>query len=461
MSALLDALDYAGSTLAKPGRAVRGLISGNANEGAAILPFSDSLGITDRANEVTGQGLLRQGGWSTGSTWGDALAGLGVEIATDPLTWFGAGIGNAVGRNLGKVAAASGPKYGTTIEDLWRMRPASSEGMQLGKFEKAIPGLPADNAYIDEFAGMMGGNVTPNTLARNQIAEAENMAEAINLGGNGQRLLTDSEAAYHGLRPGATAAEIPAVPSVFGPSPPPAWSNPAAPLTDHAAEIAASDRLRGHISAISNSPARDAILREIPPGSRTLGSGVEAIAFLTPTGDVVRVAPSVASATGRPVSETILQATRTAAMPAGAGTAMVERTPLASRVGDASLFRSRNPETMMTPMDVLRSEANAGGLNLWDAHLGNVGVAGNRPVIIDPGAVNTAGFRGAFQPVTQIAEPSAASNLLLRALGGDDAIRAAIEAGNTPSYTGRLTRLGAETGSAAGEGGRLIDRRSR
>lgn len=88
------ALGYALGALNKPGRAVRGVLAGRPSELANLIPFSDSMGITDPSKEVTGRhllehaGIIRPGdkGWAS---WG---AGLGADIATDPLTYasFGA-----------------------------------------------------------------------------------------------------------------------------------------------------------------------------------------------------------------------------------------------------------------------------------------------------------------------------------------------------------------------------------
>lgn len=91
MNALLDALQYGMDSLDKPGRAVRGGLAGRPDELAAILPFSDTLGITDPSRRVSGEDLLRDAGLRTGSETGDWLAGMGVEMALDPTNLVGAG----------------------------------------------------------------------------------------------------------------------------------------------------------------------------------------------------------------------------------------------------------------------------------------------------------------------------------------------------------------------------------
>lgn len=95
MPDFMEALDYLSKSLDKPGRAVRGLISGNTREGLAAIPFSDAMGLTDPSQSVSGRGLLEQAGiidkkpvGSDGFDVGD-VAGFGTELALDPLNWAG------------------------------------------------------------------------------------------------------------------------------------------------------------------------------------------------------------------------------------------------------------------------------------------------------------------------------------------------------------------------------------
>ena len=106
--ALLDTLGYIGSSLDKPGRAVRGLLAGKPEEALAAIPFSDAAGITDESNAVSGRGLLEHYGLlqpkqaDEGFGLGD-MAGMGAELALDPTNWFGAG---AVKKLIGLRGAA-------------------------------------------------------------------------------------------------------------------------------------------------------------------------------------------------------------------------------------------------------------------------------------------------------------------------------------------------------------------
>lgn len=96
-------LDYLLSAIGKPGRAVRGLLGGNFQEGLAALPFSDSLGITDPGQEVTSNDLVRQLAIDPDSNEG-TVASLGVGIATDPLTYMGGALARGL---LGRLAGKS------------------------------------------------------------------------------------------------------------------------------------------------------------------------------------------------------------------------------------------------------------------------------------------------------------------------------------------------------------------
>jgi hypothetical protein len=83
-------LGYLGEVLNKPGRAIRGLLGGNPRDALAILPFSDTLHITNPDNQVSGKDLLAKLGIlkPNDDTWLGTLAGVGTEIATDPLTYI-------------------------------------------------------------------------------------------------------------------------------------------------------------------------------------------------------------------------------------------------------------------------------------------------------------------------------------------------------------------------------------
>ena len=88
-------LQLLGETLDKPGRAIRETLGGNPLGFLNLIPFSDTLGITDPRNAPSGRDLLESAGIlgrnKEGFDFGDVL-GFGAEVLLDPLTFatFGA-----------------------------------------------------------------------------------------------------------------------------------------------------------------------------------------------------------------------------------------------------------------------------------------------------------------------------------------------------------------------------------
>ena len=87
---LIGGLDYIAQTLDKPGAAFRGLLAGQPGQLLNLIPFSDTLGITDPTTKVYGRDLLDQWGLlgtnQPGLDVGD-VAGFGLEVLADPLNW--------------------------------------------------------------------------------------------------------------------------------------------------------------------------------------------------------------------------------------------------------------------------------------------------------------------------------------------------------------------------------------
>lgn len=198
MSALQDALDamqYAGGVLEKPGRAVRGLLAGNAREGLAALPFSDALGLTDARERTTGEDLLKHYGVDAGSELGNGALGFGVDLATDPLTYFGGALARKA-FGFGSKAAHSGETLGDAIDALRPSIPAADEA--------TIAAIDADRAAaLARFDGL-----TPRAdelSAIEQYPDFKNFSHLV-----GDPLAADapsvaSDAALDGLGPDAVA----------------------------------------------------------------------------------------------------------------------------------------------------------------------------------------------------------------------------------------------------------------
>jgi hypothetical protein len=93
-----EALSYLSDALDKPGRAFRGLLGGNPDELAALVPFSDTMGLTDPSRRVSGANLAHDWfGLSPEDASGQA-AGFGLEMALDPTNLIGLGAAGKAAR---------------------------------------------------------------------------------------------------------------------------------------------------------------------------------------------------------------------------------------------------------------------------------------------------------------------------------------------------------------------------
>ncbi len=109
----LGGLSFLGGILNKPGRVVRGLLGGQPREALNLIPFSDALGITDPTQEVRGQDLLGSPK-DTPFFSPEGLAGFGVDVLSDPLTYLSFG-GHALSK-AGLAAKKAGALPATVAE---------------------------------------------------------------------------------------------------------------------------------------------------------------------------------------------------------------------------------------------------------------------------------------------------------------------------------------------------------
>jgi hypothetical protein len=112
-------LEWLGQTLDKPGAAVRGLLAGQPEQLANLIPFSDTLGITDPKTRVSGRDLLEKAGIlgqnTPGLDWGD-VGGFAAEVVTDPLLFLKAAPLTVKGAAKAAQMAEEASKAGKTFE---------------------------------------------------------------------------------------------------------------------------------------------------------------------------------------------------------------------------------------------------------------------------------------------------------------------------------------------------------
>lgn len=171
----LTALQWVGNLLDKSfgGRAIRGVLGGHPEELASILPMSDTLGLTDIKNRVSGEDLLKNAGVDTGTDWGNTALGIGAEIGLDPATYLSLG-----GAALSKAGLAA--KKAGTLASTWGGR------IRAGQQGLAGFGVPP-------LLGLLGMDVTPSVLA----GTGETAAKVADmLGGVGNKLLYSRPGTY-------------------------------------------------------------------------------------------------------------------------------------------------------------------------------------------------------------------------------------------------------------------------
>lgn len=160
---VMSGLGFVGGTLNKPGRIVRGLLGGRPHELLNAIPFSDTLGITDPNDEVTGRKLLEDVGiidkkpTGGGIDLGDLL-GFGTEVATDPLSYLTLGTGASLSKGgqiaakVGALPATRAGRIGTTLGEL-----LTPEILPKAETAARAMGLTLDDAIKGEkLAGLAG-----------------------------------------------------------------------------------------------------------------------------------------------------------------------------------------------------------------------------------------------------------------------------------------------------------------
>ena len=185
MEGALGGLGYIGSLLDKTfgARGVRGALGGRPEELLSILPFSDTFGITNQANEVTGRDLLADVGLATRRRpdepfdWSDDILGMGAEIILDPSTFLSLGTTAAgkVAQKAGTLAKGFGAQMRAGQRGLTAGFPFSGSSAELLSGPQVLDaaswlrsGATAPTRGIDYVANAIGG-VTPFQGAQRRL----------------------------------------------------------------------------------------------------------------------------------------------------------------------------------------------------------------------------------------------------------------------------------------------------
>ena len=161
----LTGLQWVGNLLDKTfgGRAIRGALGGKSKELLSVLPLSDTLGLTDIRDRVSGEDLLHSAGIKTGTDWGDTALGIATEIGLDPSTYLSLG-----GAALTKAGAAA--KKAGQLAPTWAGR------IRAGQQGLAGFGVPP-------LLGLLGADVAPSVVLGTGERSAK-LAEKMGLAGN-------------------------------------------------------------------------------------------------------------------------------------------------------------------------------------------------------------------------------------------------------------------------------------
>ncbi len=163
LSGVMGGMQWAGEALGKGGAAVRGVVSGlsGGDWGGGLknlIPFSDTMGITDPAKRIYTDDLLTRFGWESptgdsGADWAEWFArgavSLTGDVVSDPVTWANPGILGMTAAGAKTAAATKGIVTASKTAD------------------KALSG--AQKATTAFKAGKLGDKM----LARNPAAMAE------------------------------------------------------------------------------------------------------------------------------------------------------------------------------------------------------------------------------------------------------------------------------------------------
>lgn len=180
----MGALDYIADTLGKPRRALFGLLAGRPEELLNLLPFSDTLGMTDPGRQTRGADLMG------GNPW----AGAAMDVVGDPLNWLA---GLAAVKGIGKAAsllrggAEASPLAGSLAEAQALLRGTAAERQastaladSAAAMNRSVPATVDPAAYLANWRAMHApGGLTPPAEA---LTSAGKTASSMGFGRGGR-----------------------------------------------------------------------------------------------------------------------------------------------------------------------------------------------------------------------------------------------------------------------------------
>lgn len=176
MEGSLGGLAYIGKVLDKTfgGRALRGTLGGNPGELLSVLPFSDTLGLTNESNTVHGRQLLDSFGITTpgDNSFQNDAASFGAEVLLDPGTWVGAAVPKMVAR--GGMAAGRAGGAGVAALTGGRVNPFTFAGRQIENAKAPLRALfddTAGGAWMPKVQNLAADVFTPEIRAGGYQAE--------------------------------------------------------------------------------------------------------------------------------------------------------------------------------------------------------------------------------------------------------------------------------------------------
>lgn len=392
---LLSALQGAGEAIDKGtgGRAVRGLLAGKPRELLSPIPYSDSLGLTDRKDATSGRDLTDAYNLTTkgDNSFGSHAAGFLADNVLSPANMLGG--------------------YGA-----FKAAPSVAKGITSGA--KALSGLD-----MFENIAKAGVGAAKGVAAGARAIRGSRPLDGLANFGRAAGSLATGEAGYLKVPPLGVPRELADAADALGPMYPGGIDklNGIAKSIAHLDFEDSSSPYRRMLD-LAKSEHADRLANELPAGSKFLGNGAEALAFKTPDGNVVRIADNAFGAGGRNNIPEILQPYRYTKIGPYTAEHLPFVEPLSGSAGD-----------QIDASIALQNRLKSRQYEPWDAGPHNMGVTKEGNYIIhDGGAVgDEIGYksRGMTNPYLRLPMPDEDTVAKLMEMGSPELVRKAIADG--------------------------------